>query len=202
MSWIKRDDRSHTELIVTAWNRPYFLEKVCCSLATQEINIISADVYTRLDGVVCDIFQVCTADHTPVTSEKDQKKVLETFRAINQSEDPKEDYNPEKYLKRKPNYLRSDNSEGGIPFPTRVRVTNDLSDTCTAIEIQALDRIALLHDLFAAIDELNLATVHARICTEKGAAMDTIYVTWPDGSQVLDEEKHREIERKLEKLIR
>ena len=202
MSWIKRDDRSHTELVVTAWNRPLLLEKVCCALAAQEINIIGADVYTRLDGIVCDIFQVCTADHDPVTSDRDRKRVQETFRAINVNSDPHADYTPEEYLQAKSNYLRTDTAEGGIPFPTRVTISNDLSDTCTAIEIQALDRIALLHDLFSAIDQLGLATVHARICTEKGAAMNTIYVSWPDGSKVLDEEKHTEIQKALGELIR
>ncbi|NWK56034.1 [protein-PII] uridylyltransferase [Verrucomicrobiaceae bacterium N1E253] len=201
MRWIDRSDRSHTELVVTAWNRPLFLEKVCCALASQEINIIGADVYTRLDGVVCDIFQVCTVDHEPVTLERDQKRVLETFRAINQDPDPQTHYDPNQYLKRKTNFLRTDVSEGGIPFPTRVHISNDLSDTCTAIEIQALDRIALLHDLFYAVDQLGLATVHARICTEKGAAMNTIYVTWPDGSKIINEEKHEEITEKLGKLI-
>ncbi|MBT8043366.1 MAG: [protein-PII] uridylyltransferase [Verrucomicrobiae bacterium] len=202
MTWIPRDDRSHTELLVTAWNRPLFLEKVCCALAANEINIISADVYTRTDGIVCDLFQVCTVDHDPVTSERDRQRVLETFRAINANPDPHAEYQPEKYLKPKNNLLREDKTEGGIPFPTLVHISNELSETCTAIDIQALDHIGLLHDLFITIDRLGLATVHARICTEKGAAMDTIYVTWPDGSKVLDEDKHREIEQTLGELIR
>ena len=201
MTWINHDERAQTELLVTAWNRPLFLEKVCCALASNEINIISADVYTRTDGIVCDLFQVCTMDHEPVTSERDRKRVLDTFRAINQNPDPYQDYQPEKYLKKKTNLLRNDDDEGGIPFPTRIHVTNDLSSTCTAIEIQALDRIGLLHDLFLTIDKLDLATVHARICTEKGAAMDTIYVTWPNGEKVIDENKHQEIEEELKKLI-
>lgn len=202
MTWIDRDDRSHTELLVTAWNRPLFLEKVCCALAAHEINIISADVYTRTDGIVCDLFQVCTIDHEPVTSERDRKRVLETFRTINADPDPYKGYEPEKYLKPKINLLRTDSTEGGIPFPTRVHISNETSSTCTSIDIQALDRIGLLHDLFLTIDRLGLATVHARICTEKGAAMDTIYVTWPDGSKVLDEGKHREIVQALEELIK
>ena len=201
MSWIDRDDRSHTELLVTAWNRPLFLEKVCCALAAHEINIISADVYTRSDGIVCDLFQVCTVEREPVTSERDRKRVLETFRAINADPDPFADYQPKKYLKPKTNLLRTDSSEGGIPFPTRVYISNEISSICTAVEIQALDRIGLLHDLFYTIGKLGLATVHARICTEKGAAMDTLYVTWPDGSKVLDEDKHREIEHILGDLI-
>ena len=201
MTWIDRDDRSHTELLVTAWNRPLFLEKVCCALAAHEINIISSDVYTRTDGIVCDLFQVCTMDHSPVTSERDRKRVLETFLAINQDPDPHKDYQPQKFLKRKTNLLRTDKTDEGIPFPTTVQVSNELSPTCTAIEIQALDRIGLLHDLFLTIDRLGLATVHARICTEKGAAMDTIYVTWPDGNKILDEKMHLEIEKTLGELV-
>jgi len=202
LRWIDRDDRSHTELLVTAWNRPLFLEKVCCALAAHEINIIAADVYTRTDGVVCDIFQVCTVDHNPVTSERDRQRVQETFRAINRDQDPHKNYQPEKHLKAKTNLLRNNSTEGGIPFPTHVHVSNELSSTCTAIDIQALDRIGLLHDMFLAIGDLGLATLHARICTEKGAAMDTFYVTWPDGTLVEDEEKHQEIKLALGKLIK
>lgn len=201
ISWIEREDKSHTEIVVTAWNRPMFLEKVCCALASQNINIIGADVYTRHDGVVCDIFQVCTPDHEPVTSERDRDRVYQTFCSINQGSDINADYQPEKYLKTKKNIFRTDSSEGGIAFPTDVHVSNDQSPECTSINIQALDHIGLLHDLFAAIDELGLTTVHARICTEKGAAMNSIYVTWPDGAKVLDEDKHREIELKISQLV-
>ena len=201
ISWIDRDDRSHTELVVAAWNRPLLLEKVCCSLASQNINIIGADVYTRKDGVVCDIFQVCTADHTPVNSERDRKRVLDTFRSINKDLDDLATYQPEKYLKKKKNILRADSSEGGIPFPTRVYISNDLSPECTAITIQALDSIGLLHDLFSAISDIGLVTVHARICTEKGAAMDTIYVTWPDGEKVMEADKQQEIVDKISNLL-
>ena len=201
MSWIERSNRSHTELLTTAWNRPLLLEKLCCALASEEVNIIAADVYTRRDNLVCDLFQVCTKDLEPVTNKRTRERVLQTFKSINSNTDDMQDYNPAKYLKDKPNLLRKDTSEGGIPFPTRIYVSNDLSPTCTGIEVQALDRIGLLHDLFYAIGEMGMATVHARICTEKGAAMDTLYVTWPDGSKIEDEEKHLEIKETLQKLI-
>ena len=201
MSWIERSNRSHTELLTTAWNRPLLLEKLCCALAAEEINIIAADVYTRRDSLVCDLFQVCTKELEPVTNTRTRERVLKTFKSINSNANELEDYNAAKYLKPKPNLLRNDSNEGGIPFPTRVYVSNELSPTCTGIEIQALDRIGLLHDLLYSIGEMGMATVHARICTEKGAAMDTIYVTWPDGSKIEDEEKHHEIRETLQKLI-
>jgi len=201
MSWIERNNRSHTELLVTAWNRPLLLEKICCALASEEINIIGADVYTRHDSLVCDIFQICTKDLEPVTNERTRERVRKTFKSVNSCSDSEGNYNADQYLKPKTNLLRKDKAEGGIPFPTRVSISNELSPTCTAVEIQALDRIGLLHDLFLAIGDMGLATVHARICTEKGAAMDTLYVTWPDGGKVEDEAKHLELKETLEKLV-
>lgn len=191
-------DRGYSELTLVCWNIPSLIEKACCALASEEISIISADVYTRKDNIVCDLFRVCTLDHQPITDKKVQKRVATTFNELIQAEE----YDPSKYLKKKKNYLRKDANEGSIPFPVRVTTNNFLSETCTAIEVQALDRIALLHDLFNLIGKNKLATLHARICTEKGAAMDTIYVTNLDGSKVLDKNVLTELESQLAEMIK
>jgi [protein-PII] uridylyltransferase len=43
------------------------LEKVCCALASEQINILSADLFTRTDGIVVNIFRVCTTNFEPVS---------------------------------------------------------------------------------------------------------------------------------------
>lgn len=197
LRWMSRPDRAYTELIVTCWNSPLLLEKVCCALASEELNIIAADVYTRTDDVACDIFQVCTMDHQPITDVNVKKRIAKKVKQLVREEL----YDPSVYLKKKKNYLRKDTTEGGIPFPVRAFTNNQLSATCTAIEIQAQDRIALLHDLFLEIGKCGLAAVHARICTEKGAAMDTIYVTYPGGGKVEDPELLERLETSLTELL-
>lgn len=197
LRWVARPDRAYTELVVTCWNTPFLLEKVCCALASEELNIIAADVYTRTDNVACDIFQVCTTDHQPITNANLKKRVAAKVKELIRQEE----YDPGEYLKKKKNYLRKDTTEGGIPFPVRAFTNNHLSATCTAIEIQAQDRIALLHDLFLAIGKFGLATLHARICTEKGAAMDTFYVCHPGGGKVEDPELLAQIESSLTELL-
>ncbi len=197
LRWMSRPDRAYTELIVTCWNAPNLLEKVCCALASEQLNIIAADVYTRTDDVVCDIFQVCTMDHQPITDVKVKKRLATKVRELI----GQEVYDPSIYLKKKKNYLHKDTTEGGIPFPVRAFTNNHLSSICTAIEIQAQDRIALLHDLFLEIGKCGLATLHARICTEKGAAMDTIYVCYPEGGKVEDPELLKRLEASLTDLL-
>jgi [protein-PII] uridylyltransferase len=197
LRWTTREDRAYTEVIVTCWNAPYLLEKICCALASEGLNIIAADVYTRTDCVVCDIFKVCTSDHQPISDANIKKRVGKKVRELLQQET----YDPSAYLKKKKNYLHKDTSEGGIPFPVRAFTNNHLSLTCTAIEIQAQDRIALLHDLFLEIGKFGLAAVHARICTEKGAAMDTIYVTYPEGGKIEDPELLERLETALTDIL-
>lgn len=197
LRWINRDDCGYTELVMTTMNRPLLIEKIACALAASQLNIIAANVYTREDGVTCDIFHVCTEDQQAVTNLATKKKVEQTFSELIQQDA----YDSTKYLKKKKNFLLKNANEGGLPFPVRAFVNNQTSQKYTTIEVQALDRIGLLHDIFLHIGKCGLATVHARICTEKGAAMDTIYVSNLDGSKVTDPDKIEELENSIQRLV-
>ncbi|MBB5351049.1 [protein-PII] uridylyltransferase [Haloferula luteola] len=193
---LDRADRGYTEVVVVSRDQPLFLEKVCCAIASEGINILSADFHTRVDGIVVDIFRVCTVDFAPVSDPKVRESVIQALYRLSEHEA----YNSQEYLKPKRNLLRP-REEGGIAFPVRVHVSNDLDPQNTIVEVQAIDRIGLLHDLFHAINECGLDTVHARICTEKGAALDTLYVTVPGGGQATDIELLETLQQRLEKVV-
>lgn len=181
IKWIDHADKGYTELVLASRDRPLLLEKMCCALAAEQINILSADFFTRTDGIVLNLFRVCTTNFEPVSDSGLRRRVLSIFEEIL----PAESYSPERYLKRKPNFLKP-RTDSGIHVPIRAHVSNDLHPTCTTVEIQAPDRIGLLHDLFHAVNDHDLNTAHARICTEKGVAMDTLYLTTVDGHKVED----------------
>ena len=88
-----------------------------------------------------------------------------------------------------------------VPVPVRAYVSNELHPSCTTVELQALDRIGLLHDLFHTINLYGLNTAHARICTEKGVAMDTLYITTPEGGKVLDPAVLQQLEDRFTALV-
>ncbi|MGJ8643913.1 MAG: [protein-PII] uridylyltransferase [Luteolibacter sp.] len=189
-------DKGYSELILACRDRPLLLEKLCCALASEQINILSADLFTRTDNIVLNIFRVCTTNFEPISNKSTRKRFIETFTTILSQEQ----YFPEKYLKAKTNFLKP-RTETGVSVPVRARVSNDLHPTCTTVEVQALDRIALLHDLFYTIGEAKLETVHARICTEKGVAMDTLYITTADGKQITDPEVLKSLEERFSSLV-
>ena len=181
IKWIDHTDKGYTELVLATRDKPLLLEKICCALASEQLNILSADFFTRTDGIVVDLFRVCNTNFEPVSEPGVRKRFLAVFEEILRAPA----YEPEKFLKRKTNFLKP-RTDSGIPVPVRAYVSNDLHPVCTTVEIQALDRIGLLHDLFQAVNTHGLTTAHARICTEKGVAMDTLYLTTADGRQVTD----------------
>lgn len=196
IKWIDQSEKGYTELVIATRDKPLLLEKICCAIASEQINILSADFFTRTDGIVIDLFRVCTTNFEPVSDLDVRKRFLKVYESILQAET----YEPEKYLKRKVNFLKP-RSDSGIQVPVRAFVSNDLHPNCTTIEIQALDRIGLLHDLFSTINSHGLTTAHARICTEKGVAMDTLYITTAEGKKESNPETLLELEDEISKLI-
>ncbi|MCP5548754.1 MAG: [protein-PII] uridylyltransferase [Akkermansiaceae bacterium] len=196
VKWIDHPDRGNTEMVIATRDRPLLLEKICCALASEQINILSADFFTRSDGVVVNIFRICTTNFEPVSSAETRKRFLQTFDKILHAEK----FEPEKYLKRRANFLKARNDHD-IPVPVRAYVSNELHPTCTTVEIQALDRIGLLHDLFHTINSHDLETVHARISTEKGVAMDTLYITEANNGKVSDPALLKQLEQEFTELI-
>lgn len=194
--WLDHPDKGYSELILATRDRPLHLEKLCCALASEQINILSADLFTRTDGIVLNIFRVCTTNFEPVSDDSTRMRFLATFTTILSASQ----YDSESYLKRKVNFLKP-RTETGLSVPVRAQVSNDLHPTCTTVEIQALDRIGLLHDLFHTVNEAGLDTTHARICTEKGVAMDTLYITIPGGGKVTGEAELRALEKKFNSLV-
>ena len=196
IKWIDHTGSGYTEIVVASRDRPLHLEKICCALASEQINILSADLFTRTDGIVVNIFRVCTTNFEPVSDASTRKRFLATFEAILIAEN----YDPEKFLRRKVNFLKP-RADHGIKVPVRAYVSNKLHPTCTTVEIQGLDRIGLLHDLFHAINHFGLSTAHARICTEKGVALDTLYITTPEGEKIHDPEPLQQLQQLMTTLI-
>ncbi|MGJ8694786.1 MAG: [protein-PII] uridylyltransferase [Verrucomicrobiaceae bacterium] len=196
VQWIERPKFGYTEMIVATHDFPRLLEKLCCVLAAHQMNILSADVYTRPDGVVLDLFRICDADYKAVENRDLQKAVVKTLYQIGNAEE----YDPADYIKKKVNYLKTE-AEQVVQFPTRAWISNELDPHFTVIELQALDRIGLLHDVFRTVNEHGLRTVHSRICTEKGAALDSIFVSTLDGKKLTDENAMLRLEGDLCSLL-
>jgi [protein-PII] uridylyltransferase len=171
VAWEAFPEQGHSIASFCAWDGQEFLAKIAGSFAVVPLNILSADIYTRGDNVVLDIFRVCDHRFRAVTDTRDQKLVESTLRSA--LADPHFDFAP--LLERARRQIAGHNRHG-LDFPTRVTVENKTHPAYTLVQIQTQDRLGLLYELLSAFGQENVSIALSRISTEKGAAIDTFYV--------------------------
>ena len=196
MTWEDHIEQGYSELTVTCWDRHLLLARISGALAAQGINILSADLYKRGDNLVLDMFRVCNTNFAAVTNKSARQRVEQTVRTafLHQTFD----FSPDIASTRK---AIPDFDEVMAEIPQRVFLNNDVSPDQTVAELQVVDRLGLLYDLFIAIGKLDLSVTHARINTEKGVAIDAIYIQTAKGDKLRDKESLSVLQQALDKAV-
>ena len=171
VAWQAFPEQGHSIVSLCAWDGQELLAKIAGSFAVVPLNILSADIYTRGDNVVLDIFRVCDPRFRAVTDQRDQALVESTLRAS--LTEKNFDFAP---LLEQARRRLARHSRHGMDFPTRITVENKTHPTYTLVQIQTPDRLGLLYELLSAFGEERVSIALSRISTEKGAAIDTFYV--------------------------
>ncbi|MFN0078177.1 MAG: [protein-PII] uridylyltransferase [Prosthecobacter sp.] len=172
MTWQDHVDQGYSELTVVCWDRHLLLARLSGALAAESINILSADLYRRGDDLVLDIFRVCNTNFAAVSTKSARNRVEESVRKAFSG--PQFDFSAAIAQKLGKSITMLD--EIGDEIPQRIYLNNHLSPDQTVLELQLVDRLGLLYDIFMAIGRLGHNVTHARISTEKGVAIDAIYV--------------------------
>ncbi len=166
--------------------------KIAGSFTAAGLNILNSQIFTRNDGIILDTFYVIDAK-TGLLAGKDERERFEKF--LNQALTGEIDLPALIAWKSVAQPLYQ--SLAGERIPTVTRFDNDTSDTRTVIDLETEDHVGLLYTISQALAELDLDIFLAKISTEKGAAIDSFYVSERDGSKLLRAERQREIERRL-----
>ncbi|TDU70957.1 UTP--GlnB (protein PII) uridylyltransferase GlnD [Prosthecobacter fusiformis] len=196
MTWTDHVEQGYSELTVTCWDRHQLLARISGALSAESINILSADLYQRGDNVVLDMFRVCNTNFAAVTSKTSRQRVEASVRQAFLAQ--KFDFGPAIAKSRKaiPGY-----DEVMSEIPQRVLINNELSPDQTIIELQVVDRLGLLYDIFMAIGKLGHNITHARIGTEKGVAIDSIYVQDENGRKLSERAVLDALQQKIEEAV-
>ena len=197
LSWQQHPEQGSSELTVVCWDRHLLLARIAGALASQNINILGADLFQRADDLVLDIFRVCTPNFTPVTNERTQTRVKKLIEEAFQS--TQFDFSEAIKANREPHL--KDLADIMDEIPKRVYLNNEMSAEHTVLELQVPDRIGLLYDVFNAIGRLDLSVTHARINTEKGIAIDTIYIQDRAGRKITERDTLLLVRAELERAL-
>ena len=168
-----------TSVHFAAKDRPYLLSQICAILAVNDINIFSAEIYTRADHTALDTFRVTDAKtHGPVRagSWAEVEKQLQDIFGGHQSTELLFRQHERRWSKRKepPKSAR----------PTKVVFEAGVSDIYTVIDVFAQDTVGLLYKITRTLSDLGLDIHTAKITTEVDQTVDAFYITKVDGSRI------------------
>ena len=184
-----------SEVTVCTRDLPYRLSQICGVLATNDLNIFSAQAYTREDGIVIDTFQVTTPDGSsgvePKQREQIRKQLEQVFEGTTEIRDLFDKHQARWSRRRTP--VRT--------TPLKLSVDNGISDQYTVIDIFAHDEVGLLHRITDALSTLDLDITTARISTQADRVIDAFYVQHKESGKIEDERELDEIRSKLLKKL-
>jgi [protein-PII] uridylyltransferase len=168
IDWSARENAGHSDLEVVTWDRHQLLARICGSISAAGLSILSADIFTREDGLVLDTFRISTTRFEAITDRRDRVLVEKYLRES--LKDETFDFLP--LMKKALGRIGT----SSLDFPTRIAIDSRSHPQFTVVEMVTPDRLGLLHDLLRAISDAGFEIGAARIATEKGAAVDTFYV--------------------------
>ena len=193
ITWQNERDRGYTTVKLCTWDRERFFTYINGCLTAAGLNILSAEILTRADGIILDTFYVTDA-RTGLLANREEREKFENLVQKVLTGIPLD--LPALIAKVRPAPATYKSLEGER-IPTVVELDNATSDTRTIVDLQAEDRVGLLYDVSRALSELNVHIYLAKILTENGAAIDTFYIAELDGSKVLDPERQKACQNRL-----
>ncbi|MEO8350405.1 MAG: [protein-PII] uridylyltransferase [Chthoniobacteraceae bacterium] len=193
MEWIPRPNQGHSEVWICGWDRKQLLARIAGSFSSAGLNILSADVFTRGDSLVLDLFKVCTTQYEAVTDEKVMTQVAK--RLCEALRDEQFDFGQrlEKAFRKRTFTFGHD-----VEFPSRIYFDNDSHPIYTLVEVHTPDRLGLLYNLLRAFGQAGVQIALSRIATENGAAIDTFYTTDAEGRKITAPKRLGALRRALE----
>jgi [protein-PII] uridylyltransferase len=179
-------DSSATRISVFTPDREGLFFRICAGLAAAGANIIDARVHTTRDGMALDNLLVLDSQGRAYPDRRLRNRLVRSVEAALNSAQPP----------------RLPAAERGVPRTAAFRIAPSVviaeraSSRTTVVEVNALDRIALLAALARAIHDCGQRIHSAHIATYGERAVDVFYLTTAGGKK-LDADETAELRSAL-----
>jgi [protein-PII] uridylyltransferase len=190
--WTAYPLAGYSEVLVCAPGAPGRFTNVVGTLTAHGINILSAQLFSRADGVMIRAFQVSDGRGAALEDETAWRRFAQELRGVILGQ-----VNVRELIKARRRDILAKPLPRGREIQTRVEFDNLVSDRYTVIDIRAQDRLGLLYVIASTLSGLDLDVTLAKITTEVDQAMDVFYVTEKDGTKVLEAERMDVIRQRL-----
>ncbi|MEI9865283.1 MAG: [protein-PII] uridylyltransferase [Limisphaerales bacterium] len=196
-AWLDEPDRGYNVVKVCTWDRAGLFGKITGSLSAVGLNILSAQIFTRTDGIALDTFFVNDARTGNLADREKHDKFADLLKKVLNGETVDLPTLISRQVTNRPVY----EAYIGERMPTEIYLDNDASEERTLIEVETEDQLGLLYAISQKFAELSVDIAGARIVTERGAAIDSFYVRELDGGKIMSPERQKNITERLRGAI-
>ena len=180
-------DREFTEFVVVTRDQPGLFSKIAGVLTANNLNILSARITTRIDGIVMDVFRVSHGTGgIALEDERWQRVERDLERVVGGEVDVER-------LVADAHVAQSSGRKFVRRLATEVTVDNRSSEQFTVLDVFTQDRVGLLFAITYTLFKLGLIIHLARISTNADQALDVFYVSDREHNKITDLERMREL---------
>ncbi|HEY9156934.1 [protein-PII] uridylyltransferase [Candidatus Binatus sp.] len=182
-----------SEFIVVTRDQPGLFSMIAGALTANNLNILSARITTRTNGVAMDVFRVSHwmgAGSMAMEEDRWLRVEHDLERVITGQQEIAE-------LVAAAHHVQSSGRKFVRHVPTEVTVDNRTSEQFTVIDVFTQDRVGLLFAITHTLYRLGLLIHLARISTNADQALDVFYVSDREGGKIEDLDRMRELRAAL-----
>ncbi|WP_306117469.1 MULTISPECIES: [protein-PII] uridylyltransferase [unclassified Roseitalea] len=183
-----------TEITILAQDHPRLLSVIAAACSSAGASIDSAHIFTTTDGRALDVIQI----EREFAADEDELRRARRIGAL--IEDVLRGHIGLPEIQQKPK--RAARALRAFQVEPAVRINNTLSNRFTVIEVEGLDRPALLSHLTGAISDLRLDIRSAHITTFGEKVIDSFYVTDLTGQKIVDPARQGRIRKSLTSVLK
>jgi [protein-PII] uridylyltransferase len=185
-----------SEFIVVTRDRPGLFSMIAGALTANNLNILSARITTRTNGVAMDVFRIShQMGEVSMALEEDRWLRVEhdLERVITDQQDIAA-------LVAAAHHVQSAGRKFVRHVPTEVTVDNRTSEQFTVIDVFTQDRLGVLYTITRTLADLELDIHLSKVATEAHRVADVFYVRERDGKK-LDSDRVDEVRLALAEAL-
>jgi [protein-PII] uridylyltransferase len=188
--WRHFPNQDITKFLVCTWDRQGLLTKLAGYISALRLNVVRAEVYTRSDNIILDVFWLCDGSRRHIT-DVDRLRQLGFLLEGGLSEPP-----------RFVSTWACDSHKLHPRLPSvPTKVTFDNSAPHTIVTVEASERLGLLHDMLQVLNEHHFNITEALIDTVDNVARDVFFVTDEHKNKIVDPQRLALLERAMIKAL-
>jgi [protein-PII] uridylyltransferase len=196
VAWGNVPDRGYATVRICTWDRPGLFSQIAASLTAADLNILSARIFSRPDGVIFDSFQVRDTKSGTMPGREAREKFESVLTEVLTGPFDRAAFLIARQKAARP--LRYPDDE---PLPTTIHFDNGASEAFTIIDVTTADRPGLLYTLSRTLSEVHLDIASSKISTEMGVAFDSFYARAIAGGKITDPATLAAVEKRLQTAI-